>query len=41
MLKTELGIAMTNVGVKSIAEIGPDRIRATVPPAVDPWPVGR
>lgn len=41
LLETELTIAMTNIGVKSIADIGPRQVRPTNPPAIDPWPVGR
>lgn len=41
LLQTELRIAMTNIGVKSIADIGPHCIRPTNPPLPDPWPVGR
>jgi glycolate oxidase len=41
ILKTELSIAMTNVGARSVADLGPDRVRPAIPPAIDPWPVGR
>jgi len=40
LLKTEMSVAMTNLGAKSIAEIGPHCVRPTLPPLPAPWPVG-
>jgi isopentenyl diphosphate isomerase/L-lactate dehydrogenase-like FMN-dependent dehydrogenase len=39
ILRTEMRNAMANIGVCSIAEIGPECVRPSYPPAVLPWPV--
>ena len=40
LLRTEMAIVMTNVGVRSVADIDGSCVRPSVPPAPDPWPVG-
>ncbi|HZT08869.1 MAG TPA: alpha-hydroxy acid oxidase [Chloroflexota bacterium] len=39
ILRTEMLLAMANIGVTSIAEIGPACVRASYPPREAPWPV--
>jgi glycolate oxidase len=40
LLKTEMTIVMTNVGVGTIADIDANCLRESTPPAPNPWPVG-
>jgi len=40
LLRTEMAIVMTNIGVKTVADIDGSCVRPSVPPAPNPWPVG-
>lgn len=39
LLQTEMSIVMANIGARTIAEIVPEHVRPSMPPAVAPWPV--
>lgn len=39
ILKTEMLVTMANIGVRSVAEIGPACVRPSYPPRQAPWPV--
>lgn len=39
ILKAEMLVTMANIGVRSVAEIGPDCVRPSYPPREAPWPV--
>ena len=40
LLHTEIGTTMGNVGVRTLADLNPNCVRPTNPPAAAPWPVG-
>ncbi|MBM2810597.1 MAG: hypothetical protein HW416_1356 [Chloroflexi bacterium] len=39
LLQEEMSITMANIGVHTIAELGPEYVRTSFPPAAAPWPV--
>ena len=39
LLKTEILVTMANIGVTSLAEIGPEYVVPSYPPRIAPWPI--
>jgi len=39
LLRLEMRVAMGNIGVRTVAELGPHCVRPSYPPAQKPWPV--
>jgi isopentenyl diphosphate isomerase/L-lactate dehydrogenase-like FMN-dependent dehydrogenase len=39
ILRTEMAIVMTNIGVGTVADINGSCLRSSMPPAPSPWPV--